>query len=352
MRSAIASVLLIVTVAACGHDRSTDVPSTRDEVAQITLSAPTLDPLTSTGDTRTVTATATDATGSPVTGAQLTWSTSAPSVVTVSGSGTSAVVTAVDDGTAEITASSGRVERKLTITVRRRVVSINVSARDTVVVAGETTQLTVVGSDARGQPIMRLAGLQFVTSNPFSVDVTQTGLVTALFSPFNPMTSVIRAFLIGDGFVLVDSVVIRVGSAAPPDFQFAALLLPEGVRPEPVNAVGQGVVFFTPDGAQVRFKMLWALMTGSPVSAHIHGPDGDDTVADILVDLPLGTPTDNQGVVSGSFSAANIRSQGGRPPVSLDSVVTLLRRFPFAYVDVHSALFPDGEMRGAVNHLR
>ena len=352
MRSASASLLLIVTAASCGHDRSTDVPPPRSEVARITLAAPTTDPLTSTGDTRTVTATVTDTFGAPVTEGQLTWTSSATSVVTVSGSGTSVVVTAVDDGTAEIVAASGRVEGKITITVHRRVVSIKVSAPDTVVVAGETTQLSVVGRDARGHPVSRLSGLVFMTSNPFSVEVTPTGLVTALFSPFRPMSSIVRTFLLGDGSVAADSVEIRVASAAPPDFQFAALLLPEAVRPEPVTALGQGIVFFTPDGEQVRFKMLWSLMTGPPTIAHIHGPDGNDTVADILVDLPLGAPTDNKGVITGTFSAANIRTQGGRPVVSLDSVVTLLRRFPFAYVDVHSARFPDGEMRGAVHHFR
>jgi len=44
---------------------------------------------------------------------------------------------------------SGNVEGTIEITVRRRVVSVELASADSVVVAGFSTQLTVVGRDAR-----------------------------------------------------------------------------------------------------------------------------------------------------------------------------------------------------------
>jgi len=69
------------------------------------------------------------------------------------------------------------------------------------------------------------------------------------------------------------------------------------------------------------------------------------------VDLPLGTQTTSNAVLTGSFSATDIRPQGGRPAVSLDSLVTLIER-GFVYVDLHTRAFVDGELRGPVFRVR
>jgi len=269
----------------------------------------------------------------------------------VSGFGENATVTAVDDGTAIITAASGNAEGTITVTVRRRPVAIVLSGPDSVVVAGTTTQLTVVGRDARNHDFTGLTDVRFATSNPFSVLVSQSGLVTALFSPFMPLRSTITATVSSDGTTLSATKQIDVGNPAPSVLDFAALLLPEGVRPEPVDGAGQGIIYLTRDGARVQYKMLWSLLTGPATSAHLHGPDGDDTVADVLVDLPLGTQTTTNGVLTGSFSATDIRAQGGRPAVSLDSLVTLIGT-GFVYADLHTVRFVDGEMRGPIFKIR
>ena len=141
---------------------------------------------------------------------------------------------------------------------------------------------------------------------------------------------------------------IEVSDPAPSSFGFSGLMEPTGVRPEPVNSAGEGIVYLTLDGARVQYKMLWSLLGGPPVSAHLHAPDGDDMVADVLVDLPIGEQTSRNGTVSGSFSAADIRPPGGRPAISLDSLVTLFRTPGLAYVDIHSTVFADGEIRGPV----
>jgi hypothetical protein len=336
---------MLLVLAGCGYDRGSGPLS---QASTVTVSVASTDPMTATGETRLATAVVKDAYGPVIPAPSLSWRTSAPAVATVEGTGSNATVTAVHDGTANITASSGSVEGMITVTVRRRVVSIELSAPDSVVVAGSTTQLTVVGRDARDHAITGLAGVRFATSNPFSVQVSAFGLVTALFSSFRPFSSIITATLVRDGMTLSATKRIDVGDAAPPGFGFSGLMEPEGVRPEPVLSASEGVVFLRLDGEQVHYRILWSLLEGPPLSAHIHGPDGSDAVADVLVDLALGNPTNTSGTFSGSFSAEDIHPQGRSRAIALDSLVTLMGIPGMAYADIHTAFFRDGALRGAI----
>jgi hypothetical protein len=270
-------------------------------------------------------------------------------VATVSASGATATVTAVDDGTAIISAKSGNVEGTITVTVRRRLVQLALSAPDSIV-AGDSAKLVVTGRDARQQE-MPLGDVQFSSTNPFSVLVLPSGIVHALFSTFDPKSSTISASVTRDGATLIAQKLIRVGNPAPADFQLGALMLPEAVRPEPVIGLGEGVIFFTLGGDRVQFKMLWSWLTTPPASAHLHGPDGSDAVADLLVDLPLGSQTSSFGVHTSSFSGTDIRGRPGAPPISLDSLVKLIEG-GFVYADVHTSRFVDGELRGSVFRFR
>lgn len=350
MRSAIALGFITTLLAACGYD-SSDVTYPPSAAALVTIAVTRSDPMTSTGDMQVLAAVVRARDGSVVAGAPVSWRSSAPAVATVAVFSDSARVTAVDDGAAVITAASGTVEGTITVTVRRTPVAIALSGPDSVVVAGTTSQLTVVGRDARQHDITRLTDVRFASSNPFSVLVSPSGLVTALFSPFMPRQATITATVPVDGGTLSATKQIDIGNPAPSVVDFIALMLPEAVRPEPSTGLGQGVLYLTLDGAQVRYKMLWSLLTGPAASAHLHGPDGSDAAADILVDLPLGTQTATNGVLTGSFTATDIRPQAGRPPVSVDSLVTLAGR-GFVYVDLHTPGFRDGEMRGSVIGIR
>ena len=352
MRGLIAFGVVTLVVAGCGSDRSSGVSYPSGAAATVALSVPSTEPLVSAGETRLVTAVVKDGKGSTIAAPSLSWRTNTPAVATVIGTDAGATITAVEDGTAVITATSGTVEGTVTITVRRRVVEIDLSVPDSVVVAGSTTQLTVVGRDARQQEIRGLTGVTFATSNPFSVLVSPEGLVTALFSPFQPLSSVLTATMTTDGVTLRDTTRIRVGSPAPPVVDFVSLMLPEFVRPEPVLGVGQGVLFLTRSDARIEYKMLWSLLAGSPVSAHIHGPDTDDGVAPVLVELALGGHPTANGVASGSFSETDIRSPDGRPAITLDSLMTLMGTVSSAYIDIHTTLFGDGELRGAIGRIR
>lgn len=336
----------------CGYERGTGTGYSTGTPATITVAATTTDPLVSTGETRAVSAVVRDGNGTLLAAPALAWRTSAPNVATVSGTGETATITAVDDGTAIITASVGSVEGTLTVVVRRRLSSIELSAPDSLVPAGNTMQLTVIARDARQQPISVASGLTFTSSNPFSFVVSPDGLVTALFNPFQPLSSVLRATITRDGVTLSATKPLKVGSAAPAIFDVGALLLPEAVRPEPVLGLGIGIAFFTVDGARIQHKMVWSSLSGPPVAAHVHGPDTDDGVAPLLVELSLGNQSGTHGVATGAFSGADIRGVGGNPPVTLDSLLVLLKTPGLAYVDVHTERFADGEMRGRVVTFR
>ena len=225
-------------------------------------------------------------------------------------------------------------------------VSITLSAPDSVVAAGASVQLKVTGRDAQQREFPLDSDITFTTSNPFGVLVSPTGVATALFNPFEPNSSVITATFSRNGATLIASKRIEVGSPAPPVYEIGAFLLTESVEPNPVPGLGLGISFFTVDAGRVHYKMLWSLLSGPPVIAHIHGPDAHDKVAPILVELPLGTQAGTHGVATGSFAVSDIRGSNGRPPISLDSLIAVMKSPASAYIDVHTDLFVDGELRG------
>jgi hypothetical protein len=332
----------------CGYERGTGVDYPPGIPATVAVSATTTDPLVAAGETRVLDAIVRDRNGTLMAAPGLIWRTSAPGVATVSGTGETATVTAVDDGTAIITASVGSVEGTLTIIVRRRVASIELSAPDSVVAAGATMPLTVIVRDARQQPVTGLSGVTFTSNNPFGVLVSPDGVVSALFNPFHPPTAIVTASVVRDGVTLTTTKRIDVGSGALPVLDFAAFLLTESVRPDPAPGLGIGISFFTRDGDRVQYKLLWSLLSGPPVIAHVHGPDAQDGVAPVLVELSLGSQTGTHGAATGSFSGTDIRGVGGNPAITLDSLLALLKTPASAYVDVHTERFGDGEMRGPI----
>jgi hypothetical protein len=120
------------------------------------------------------------------------------------------------------------------------------------------------------------------------------------------------------------------------------------VRPRPLRTLAAGVAFFTVHAGQVDYVITWSGLSGPATSVQLHGPGGpDEPSADVLVDFGSGRTTATFGTVRGSFTAADLRPAHGGPAISVDSLVTLMNR-DRAYVDVHTALNPDGEVRGQI----
>jgi len=102
------------TVTATSGEASDTVAVTVLQTATSVELSDTLLTFPSLGDTATLTATIKDDNGNEISGAAVTWTTSAEGVATVSDAG---LVTAVADGTATITATSGSLEATAAATV-------------------------------------------------------------------------------------------------------------------------------------------------------------------------------------------------------------------------------------------
>ena len=149
----------------------------------ITPSSATLNAI---GETAQLEATAFDTGNSAIGGAVFTWSSSDPAVATVDGDG---LVTAVSNGTAQITATSGNATADATITVMQTAGSITVlPAAVTLMAIGETAQLTASVVDYRGEPIAD-AEVEWSSNDPTVATVNEEGLVTAVANGITLITA-------------------------------------------------------------------------------------------------------------------------------------------------------------------
>lgn len=121
----------------------------QDVVVRISLNTGS-QTLTSVGETATLTATAFGKLGA-INNPSLTWSSDAPSVVDVQGSGTTGTATARGAGTAHVTASSGAATATATITVTLpAVASVAIAERAVELTVGATKTLTAMARQANG----------------------------------------------------------------------------------------------------------------------------------------------------------------------------------------------------------
>lgn len=118
--------------------------------AAVAVTSAQTGPMTSVGDTRQLTAAATDATGAPLPEAAFDWSSSDDTVVSVDAHG---VVTAVKNGTATITATSGGVHGSLDVTVAQAVHALAISPQAQSIAPGADFTFAAHPLDANGHPV-------------------------------------------------------------------------------------------------------------------------------------------------------------------------------------------------------
>jgi endo-1,4-beta-xylanase len=140
------------------------------------------------GSTGTVSATVAPAGASNA----MTWASDAPSIATVSGSGTSATVTAVAGGTATIRATSSAnaaVSGTVTVTVTVPVIAtLTLSSSAVTLVPGQPSTLTATAKDAAGVTITA-APITWTSTSAAVATVGTTGQVTGV----SPGTTTITA---------------------------------------------------------------------------------------------------------------------------------------------------------------
>jgi hypothetical protein len=128
-------------------------------------------------------------------------------------------------------------------------------------------------------------------------------------------------------------------------FDFLALMLTDYERPTAVMGNGAGLALLTAQDISLKYVGTWSAFSGPGIAAHIHGAANPDEIGDILVNLPVAVQPNDHGVLNGVIRAEDIQSVHGRAAISLDSLISLVRTGN-AYLDVHTAAHPDGEIRG------
>ena len=178
-RLAIASPLIVaVWLSACGGSDSTSPPTPTPPAppaptVQSISVTPASATLTALGATTALAAQVTLSNGNLSTNPTLTWSSSAPAVASVSGT----TVTAVGNGSATITATSGSVQGTALITVQQAVASVRLLPADTVVKSA--FQLRGAALDARGNAVTN-AAVQYTAVSPTVSTTSQSGALTPL----------------------------------------------------------------------------------------------------------------------------------------------------------------------------
>jgi outer membrane protein OmpA-like peptidoglycan-associated protein len=165
------------TISATAAAVSGNATVTVAQAAATVAVSPATASLTSLGATQQMEASARDANDNAFPGATFSWTSSDPSVASVAASG---LVTAVGNGTAQITATSGGHNAVATVTVAQATSAVAVTpATASFTAAGATAQLTAQATDGSGNAI---AGKTFTWSSdaPSVATVSETGLVTAV----------------------------------------------------------------------------------------------------------------------------------------------------------------------------
>ena len=176
----ISRLLAILAAAAlakgCGDgDGPSAAPPEPPRPTTVTVSPATAQ-LTALGATVPLTAEVRDQNGQVMASAAVAWASSDASVVPVDASGK---VTAVSNGTATITATSGGVSGAAAVTVAQTVSAVVVAPAVDTLVVGDTLRLSAVATDANGHAV---AGAEFVwaSSDTLVATVEATGLVTGV----------------------------------------------------------------------------------------------------------------------------------------------------------------------------
>ena len=172
-------VLALALIVACGgaDDGPTEPTEPPEPPVATTLNiSPASVDLSSFGETLQLTATVLDQNGQPIASAPVSWAIDDNSVATVDAGG---LVTAVQNGSATVSATSSSASGTASVTVAQRLASIDVSpAADTLFAVGDSLQLTAEPFDANGNPVQD-ATITWSSEDDAVATVDSNGLVTA-----------------------------------------------------------------------------------------------------------------------------------------------------------------------------
>jgi uncharacterized protein YjdB len=173
--TALAPGSAIITAAIEGKTAVTSITVTSVPVASVAMTPNASELFV--GQTTQLKAEPRDASGQPLTGRAVVWSTSAPNVASVSSTG---VVTAIAPGDATISATSEGKAGTAAITVKAKPVSsVVISPGQGSVMAGQTLQLIAQVTDEQGN-VLNGRPITFTSGSPAVATVSASGVVTGV----------------------------------------------------------------------------------------------------------------------------------------------------------------------------
>jgi plastocyanin len=250
--SAAVAVMLLSGCGGGGGDGGTP-PNPVRHPAAIALSISSTDPMLSFGDNRTLTAVVTDSSAAVIEDATVSWISSAPGIVSVIPStGLSITATAVSDGPATITATSGTVSASRTTSVQQKFAGVGVSPATVPLTVGGNQQLTAVARDGRGNPIAGASGFTFSSNNESVATVTPSG---GFVSAVAAGTAIITATLTRDAVTAGGTATVNVTTSSFPSSATVATT-DNAFQPPSVDITVGGTVTwnFGPTAHNVNFS--------------------------------------------------------------------------------------------------
>jgi len=122
---------------------------------------------------------------------------------------------------------------------------------------------------------------------------------------------------------------------------FSASLAGANERPNPVATTATGSATFSVLNGIATYSISVTGLSGVPTASHIHAPADPTIAVGVLVPFTINNPVATGTIATGTFTATN------NTAVTFDSLLVLLRNGK-AYVNVHTAANPAGEVRGTV----
>ena len=143
-------------------------------------------------------------------------------------------------------------------------------------------------------------------------------------------------------------VIMAAPSAAKAGFVATATLLGANERPTPTASAGTGFATITFDSVldTLMYDVLYSGLAGTATASHIHIGPVAGTGPVVLPFNP--SPTGTAGELTGTLHNADIVNQGTTGLTDISQIAAQIQAGN-GYVNVHSNLFPGGEIRGQLS---
>jgi hypothetical protein len=126
-----------------------------------------------------------------------------------------------------------------------------------------------------------------------------------------------------------------------PETEFEATLTGAAERPDPVTTTATGTADVEINANNIEYTVNVSGLSAAATMAHIHGPATTGEAAQVVAPL-TGLTTNTTGLLAtGTITATAVST------ISLDSLKAMIRNGR-AYINVHTAANPAGEIRGQI----